>query len=576
MLERSKAVVDYRPTNENSDMEEIIFKKYKPSKKNLPQTEWYKDIAYKYATGASSAFLVYGNVHDQAIPGYDIVEYLKEKFTKEFKIYEISVFDLVSTNYSYYYPKNDFYTFEYRLTCLAQMLEFNYHRSDMRKAAIIKFPEYLFPNRGCPEELYCRNITKLLNIIDKIKETGNILIILADNKLSINQSLLNTNVDMEAIEVPYPTVEQREKMLNYLEQNSQRLKLKGLCNLKELARVATGFTLNDLEKLWRLAIPNEVLTLDSVKEYKANLFKKQYENILDVYEPNSKYSLDTYAGMACVKDYLKEGVINPIKKGDKDIIPKGLLLMGSAGTGKTYLAKCLASESGINFAEIKLSKFISKWVGESEQNLEKIFACVKSLAPCFVFVDEIDQVLQRGDEDCNGVRGTIFQMFMNFLSDAENRGDIIFIAATNYPNKLDEALKRAGRFDIKLVFTPPVNIDEIDEVLDTHLNFISYPVAIEKSNPSYRTLLNKLDGYSQAEIEAVVVKALSLARRRKNGAITVKLLLEATDYVKKSLNNEETKKMIKIAIEECSDLEFLSKEMLDKYYNENDIDSNTW
>lgn len=277
----------------------------------------------------------------------------------------------------------------------------------------------------------------------------------------------------------------------------------------------------------------EVLTLDSVKEYKANLFKKQYENLLDVYEPNPKYSLNTYAGMACVKDYLRDGVINPIKKGDKDIIPKWLLLMGSVGTGKTYLTKCLASESGINFAEIKLSKFISKWVGESEQNLEKIFTCVKSLAPCFVFVDEIDQVLQHGDEDCNGVRGKIFQMFMNFLSDAENMGDIIFIAATNYPNKLDEALKRAGRFDIKLVFTPPVNIDEIEEVLDNHLNFISYPVDIEKSNLSYRTLLNKLDGYSQAEIEAIVVKACSLARRRRYRAINIKLLLEASDYVRK-------------------------------------------
>ena len=124
-------------------------------------------------------------------------------------------------------------------------------------------------------------------------------------------------------------------------------------------------------------------------------------------------------------------------------------------------------------------------------------------------------------------------MFMNFISDAENRGDIIFIAATNYQNKLDEALKRAGRFDIKLVFTPPVNIDEIEDVLDNNLNFISYPVDIEKSNLSYRTLLNKLDGYSQAEIEAIVVKACSLARRRRYRAINIKLLLEASDYLRK-------------------------------------------
>ena len=89
-------------------------------------------------------------------------------------------------------------------------------------------------------------MAKLLNIIDRIKETKNILVILADNKLSVNQALLNTNVDIEAIEISYPTVEKREKMLNYLEQNSQRLKLKGLCNLKELARGTTGFTLNDL------------------------------------------------------------------------------------------------------------------------------------------------------------------------------------------------------------------------------------------------------------------------------------------------------------------------------------------
>ena len=105
-------------------------------------------MEYKYGASASSAFFLYGNVHDQAIPGYDIVEYLKEKFTKEFKIYDISVFDLVSTNYNYWYPKEEFYTFDYRLTSLAQILQFDYRHSDRRKVAIIKFPEYLFQNRG--------------------------------------------------------------------------------------------------------------------------------------------------------------------------------------------------------------------------------------------------------------------------------------------------------------------------------------------------------------------------------------------------------------------------------------------
>jgi len=180
---------------------------------------------------------------------------------------------------------------------------------------------------------------------------------------------------------------------------------------------------------------------------------KEFNEVIEVFDTKG-FSLEDFAGQDDIKTYFKEVVIDAIRNDDLDIVPKGVMLMGPPGTGKTFFARCLAGDAGINFVEFKMSKILGKYVGESEKSMEKALSVFRALAPVGVFMDEIDQSLSRGKGDDGGssVNSNIFGMLLAEMSKPENRGKILWMAATNYPNNVDEALKRAGRFDKKIPY----------------------------------------------------------------------------------------------------------------------------
>ena len=136
------------------------------------------------------------------------------------------------------------------------------------------------------------------------------------------------------------------------------------------------------------------MTREMIIAKKKELIQKEFGEIIEILDTEG-YSLDKFAGQEHIKNYFKEAVIDAIKNNDISIIPKGVLFMGPPGTGKTYFAKCLAGDAGINFVEFKMSKILDKWVGESEKRLEKAFSVFRALAPVGVFMDEVDQALSR-------------------------------------------------------------------------------------------------------------------------------------------------------------------------------------
>jgi SpoVK/Ycf46/Vps4 family AAA+-type ATPase len=183
--------------------------------------------------------------------------------------------------------------------------------------------------------------------------------------------------------------------------------------------------------------------------------------------------------------------------------------------------------------------------------------------PCFVFIDEIDETLRRSSPtENNAVRGNVFKRMMEFMSDPELRGKVVFIGACNHPSRLDEALKRTGRFDIKIPFMPLYNDLEREEVFKIHLSKYGYNVDIFSND--FRLVLNKTKGYTHADVEGIVVKAISLAKRR-GLEVDSKLLLEASGYIKR-MESEELEQMTKEALDNCNDLEFVPKYILDELY----------
>lgn len=240
--------------------------------------------------------------------------------------------------------------------------------------------------------------------------------------------------------------------------------------------------------------------------------------------------------MEAAKSYLTKNIIEPIRRGDTRRVPMGILLCGPSGTGKTLLVEALAKSSGFNCVKIDMSRILGQYVGESEKNFKKCLLGAKSQEPVIVFVDEIDTAFRRGESGDSGVSRNIFSEFLQFTSNTNNRGRIIFIAATNRPDLLDAALKRAGRFDKKIPVLLPEK-EERAEIFRIIIKKYGFSTDIQNFNP-YSELS---ESYTGAEIDTVVRKAYELAcnKTEEHPVITDEILREAlksADQVLRRLN----------------------------------------
>lgn len=560
----------------NSLCENILFKDYSKELKynkisKTKNTNWFNELKINYETGISNTFILTGNIFDYALARYSLDEYLISKLIHELNINEICFLDYISLN------KNlDLQGFDNKFNSTLNILKNG--TKDSKKALILKYPEFIMPN-NTTYQLTNNEKERIINLHSFImdnetKDNKNIVIIMVEKKSDLNELFLSSSCRSIILSIDYPNLKEREEMIQLLDSTCKyKIELQDFKDYNELAQATCGLTRINLEEIWRRATIDKIINRNLIKEFKRKVLQKEFGEYLEIYEPNKNLTLDYFGGMDFLKDFFKNGIIEPIKKGDKELIPNGMLFMGPPGTGKTYLAKCLASESAISFAELKISNLYTKWVGDTEKKLQKALNCIKSLSPVIVLIDEIDQMLIRGSENNNHTVGNVFQMMLSFISDTSNRGDIIWIGATNYPNKLDEALKRTGRFDIKIVFSPPINEKERKDIFECHINKIKYPKKIDIDSKEFKEILDLTKGYTQAEIEAIVLKATSLYIRKNEEYLDYENLIDAIKYIKRR-DSEEIENMIKIAIDECNDLEFLSQELYERYLNKSKSTNN--
>ena len=408
-------------------------------------------------------------------------------------------------------------------------------------------------------EVERRTVAQLLTLMDGLKSRGQVVVIGATNRPdSLDPALRRPGRFDREIEIGVPDSEERKEVL---EIHTRNMPLADDVDLDKISNTTHGFVGADLESLCKEAamrvvrrilpeiqndeeIPKEVMekivvTGDDFKNAQKEIQPSALREVL-VQIPDIKWS--DIGGLENIKQELKEAVEWPLKHPETFQRlgirpPKGTLLYGIPGTGKTLLAKAVASESEANFISIKGPELLSKWVGESEKGVREVFRKAKQAAPTVIFFDEIDAIAgaRSGNDTDSGVTKRVVNQLLTEMDGLEELEDVAIIAATNRPDILDAGLMRPGRFDRHIHVKEP---DEEARLAIFNVHTKNMPLA---KDVDLKKLAKNTDGYVGADIEAVCREAAMLTLRKNLDAeeIPYKYFKEAIDKVKPGHNSNE-------------------------------------
>ena len=397
-----------------------------------------------------------------------------------------------------------------------------------------------------------RTVAQLLTLMDGLKSRGQVVVIGATNRPdSLDPALRRPGRFDREIEIGVPDSEERKEVL---EIHTRNMPLADDVDLDKIANTTHGFVGADLESLCKEAamrvvrrilpeiqndeeIPKEVMekimvTGEDFKNAQKEIQPSALREVL-VQIPDIKW--DDVGGLEDVKQELKEAVEWPLKHPETFQRlgirpPKGTLLYGIPGTGKTLLAKAVASESEANFISVKGPELLSKWVGESEKGVREVFRKAKQAAPTVIFFDEIDAIAstRSGNDTDSGVTKRVVNQLLTEMDGLEELEDVAIIAATNRPDILDAGLMRPGRFDRHIQVSEP---DEEARLSIFEVHTKDMPLA---DDVDLKKLAKNTEGYVGADIESVCREAAMLTLRNdlESKEIPYKYFKEAIEKVK--------------------------------------------
>jgi transitional endoplasmic reticulum ATPase len=412
-------------------------------------------------------------------------------------------------------------------------------------------------------ELEKRIVSQLLTLMDGMKSRGKVVVIAATNRPdSIDPALRRPGRFDREIEIGIPDDEGRFDILSI---HTRGMPIDEKVDLKQISKITHGFVGADLEVLAKEAamrslrrnvlddkdfsydddeISSEILQKIQItdEDFREALKEVGPSALREVQVQIPNVSWDDVGGLDQLKEELQEAVEWPIKYKDAyDYVdvesPKGILLHGPPGTGKTMIAKALAKMTESNFISIKGPELLSKWVGESEKGVREIFRKARQAAPCIIFLDEVDALVPRrgsGGSDSHVTENVVSQILTE-IDGLEELHNVLIIGATNRLDIVDEALLRPGRFD-RIIEVP--NPDEKGRLHIFEIHTKSKPLA---SDVKISEIVKLTDNFSGAEIAAVTNRAAITALKRyvaaksenlKEIKISQQDLIDAVDKVK--------------------------------------------
>lgn len=395
------------------------------------------------------------------------------------------------------------------------------------------------PKRGQVQgEAEKRLVAQLLTLMDGLESRVNLVVIAATNRPeAIDEALRRPGRFDREIIVGVPDVAGRREILGI---HTRGMPLDKAVDLKELARTTYGFVGADLAALTREAaieavrrimpkldleaetVPPEVLEELVVQrhDFVEALKRVQPSAMREVMVQAPDVRWEDIGGLDEAQLRLKEGIELPMKNPEAftrlGIRPaKGFLLYGPPGTGKTLLAKAVAREAEANFIATKSSDLLSKWYGESEQQIARLFARARQVAPTILFIDEIDSLVpaRGGGMGEPQVTERVVNTILAEMDGLEEMQSVILIGATNRPGLVDPALLRPGRFD-ELIYVPVPGKAGRRRILAIHT--AKMPLA---KDVDLDEMAESTDRYSGADLEDLVRRAGLYALREYGGLV---------------------------------------------------------
>ena len=410
-------------------------------------------------------------------------------------------------------------------------------------------------------EVERRVVSTLLTQMDGLKSRGKVIVIAATNlPNALDPALRRTGRFDREIEIPIPDKKGRKEIF---EIHTRRMPMEKDVDLDKIAEITYGYVGADVagvaKEAGMHALRRVIPEISALKEdeqipkevlEKLKVTKEDFDYARRMVPPSAmrevlveipKVKWDDVGGLEEVKAALKEAVEWPLKNPESFSRigirpPRGILLYGPPGCGKTYIVKALANEAGVNLVAVKGPEILTMWVGESERKLRDVFRRAKQVAPSVILFDEIDSLApKRGIEMGTRVTEQLVSQLMTEMSGIEDMEGVVVIATTNRPDIIDTALLRPGRFD-KLVYVPAPDEKTRLEIFKVHTREMPLKgVNLEK-------LAKETDGYSGADIEALAREAAMFALREdmKAKEITAKHFEKALKKIRPSIADDTT------------------------------------